>query len=265
MRSDMGRVVIERPRTGSSNRSLKARRVGRIYLGEDGYDYDGPGRVPNSNRMHAICPKIGDKGFTDLLGPIKGYLQSSIGRKWDDVYSEIARNLGAFSWPLQHIVRDHIDVETNTYLGVDGKVYAENKYGNTCVSDGFGYRYVEFYVHPITRVLCVSRRKKSPPAKPDRSETDRVKIDAVRWYVFIKGLWFIGTYRKSEFLGIIKQTRFRTTYGGVEWPDYQTGYGRNAGAYIFTVIKQANKKEIKRLRELQNNARKDLVHRRGNL
>jgi hypothetical protein len=40
-------------------------------------------------------------------------------------------------------------------------------------------------------------------------------------------------------------------YGGVEWPDYQKTYGDDAGAYIVTVIKQASKKELKRLKELQ--------------
>lgn len=251
MRNDMGRVVIERPRRGSSNPSLKARRVGKIYRDEEGYDYDGPGRVPNSNRMHAIYPRIGDKDFTDVLGPIEGYLRASIGRKWDDIYSEISHHLGSGAWPVQHIVRDHISVETNTYLGVDGKIYAENKYGNICVNESAGYR-SDFYVHPITRKLCAAKRVTSIWRRPPSQwETDRVKINADRWYVLIKGLWFIGTYRKSGFLGVVKVGRRQNEYGGVDWPNYYIEYGDNCGTYLFSVIKQASTKEIKHLRKLR--------------
>ncbi len=259
MRSDMGRVVIERPRTGSSSRSLKVKRVGRIYQDEDGYEYDGPVRVPSSGQgMKRIHGKLDEKSFTDLLGPIHGYLLNSVGRKWDDVYSEIARNLGAFSWPLQHIMQQHIDVETKTHIDPDGRIYAQNKRGVTEVgvtSYLFGHR-SEFYVHPVTRTLCVPELVKD--TKP-RVILSKVKIDDTRWFVFIRGNWYIGTYRKSEFLGVVKDSgwgadgrRYQNKeYGGVDWPNYQVNYGDGTGTYLFSVIKQANKKEIRKLRELQ--------------
>lgn len=254
MRKDMGRVVIERPRSGSSNPSLKARRVGKIVCNDEGYEYDGPLRIPSSgNGMRMYSEKIGDKSFSDVLGPINGYLINSCGRKWDDVFSELSRGLGAFSWPLQHIMRFHIDVEVNTYLGVDGKIYAENKYGHQCVSDAtYSYRRGEFFVHPISRVLCVAPRAKRVIEK---QEPPRRYAYGSRWFVLIKGIWFIGTYRHSGFHPVERTGRHgREYWAEVNWPDFTIRYGKDGevGTYLFSCIKQASKKELKDLRRLVN-------------
>src|SRR6266581_4056869 len=123
MRSDLGKCVTERPRHNSGAASAKAVWYGRIHEDDEGQlDYDGLTRLPASRRQEGYHKKIGDKSFTDVLGPIEGYLRASVGRPWDDVYSELSRNLGSGSWPVRHVLAQHVQVATDTYRGADGKV-----------------------------------------------------------------------------------------------------------------------------------------------
>lgn len=123
MRPDMGKCVIERLRRGSRTAlSAKARHYGKIIRHEDGLEYEGLTRLPVSSKQEGYLKKLGDKDFTDLLGPLHNYLRQSCGRPWDDVYSEIARTMGrCWSWGVRHILSAHLDVAVHTYRGTDGK------------------------------------------------------------------------------------------------------------------------------------------------
>jgi hypothetical protein len=258
MRSDMAKCVTERPRRGSSNPSAKARWYGKIVDTEDGLDYDGLTRLPVSRKQEGYHKKIGDKDFTDVLGPIQGYLLNSCGRPWDDVFSELSRNLGQGTWPVRHILTQHVDVKINTYRGIDGNVWYFDKYGPGPVSGSPNYP--EFYVEPETRALRACTKlvkfpryllyrnvKVEPPVV--RRQGDRFP-DGDRWFVSIRGVWYIGTYREVPFYGV-EQTgeRWRRyTYPDPEWPNVSGG--RRSGTQVFTKIKQANKKELRKLREI---------------
>lgn len=237
MRYDFGRCVIERPRTGSKYAtSLKLRRTGKFNhtssepddLPGDDYDYDGLTRIPNSpRRMQAIDHKLHEKQFTDVLGPIRGYLHKSIGRLWDDVYSEVMYVLGRKGHAISHVLYEHLlrDVDTNTYLGENGKVY----------SHGLVYYRTDYYVHPGIGILCREpQRSRKYPRKPQRQDIDRVQIpDTERWFVLIDGQWYIGTYAERT---------LKVDYAPA-WPDVVES--------IFHKLKQASKRELRRLRELQ--------------
>lgn len=259
MRSDMGRVVIERPRRGSSNPSLKARKVGRLHMDDadwQEWEHDGPCRVPNSAKMEGMWDKnIGTKDFTDVLGPVKGYLKKNVGRKWDDVYSELRDVLGSGSYPIRHVLEDHVLrwVDTTAYFE-NGKVYelpSTRHYG-------------EFYVHPVTGVLCEEktgwRWKGAWKRQKSRLETDRVKLDSERWFVPIDGVWYIGRYVEQD--GVPTRERPPRTYGrsreyafgratvteaAVDFPDYYTGNWASMGkTFRFCKIKQASRAELKK-------------------
>lgn len=165
MRYDMGKCVIERPRRGSGNRSAKARWYGRIHQDETGeLDYDGFTRLPVSSKQEGYHNRIGGKHFTDVLGPIEGYLRASVGRHWDDVYSELCKGLGQSSWPVRHVLTQHIDVAVKTYLETDGKIWHQSSRGPEIVDGRNG---TEFYVHPKTKILCWrSARSWKGRAKP---------------------------------------------------------------------------------------------------
>ena len=223
MRSDMGKCVIERPRNGSSNPSAKAKWYGKITQDDEGYDYDGMTKLPVSSKQEGYHKKIGNKSFTDVLGPIEGYLRSSVGRPWDDVYSELCSGLGKFSWPMRHVLLFHVNVAVNTWEGVDGNIWYNDKYGHSKV-DG-GYR-SEFYVHPRSKTLQRFRQTKRYKYRANK-EGESVKLDGNRHMVKIDGLWFIGHYRDRQ-LG---------DFENKEWPH---------GKQIFVTEKSASRKEIKK-------------------
>ena len=147
MRSDMGRVVIERPRYGSSEKSPKIRHFpGRID--EDG-DYDGPIRLPSSpDKIERLVPKIEGKSFTDRLGPLRRYLRKNVGRPWNKVHGEAKAVMRAGGWGVQHVFYTHFldEVDRDVFRRENGRLVS--------LRFGFERKVVGFYVHPKTGLLC---------------------------------------------------------------------------------------------------------------
>ena len=80
MRSDMAKVVTERPRRGHGNPSKKwGRRLGKNE--HDAEDH-GPTRAPIARRHQ---DGWNAKEFSDLLGPLRRYLRKQVGRPWNKV------------------------------------------------------------------------------------------------------------------------------------------------------------------------------------
>ena len=119
MRSDMAKVVTERPRRGHGNPSKKwGRRLGKNE--HDAEDH-GPTRAPIARR-HQYGWNA--KEFSDLLGPLRRYLRKQVGRPWNKVWSEIVRTLDSRSLSGQHIF-DHIrwEVAQHVSLSPDGSLH----------------------------------------------------------------------------------------------------------------------------------------------
>ena len=93
MRHDMARVIVERPRLGAGRA-----RKGRALDADDLPDHEGMRWPHRSNR----------KGLNEHLGPLKRFLNSRVGQRWDKVYAEISAHLRPDSTVQQH-VRDHLD------------------------------------------------------------------------------------------------------------------------------------------------------------
>ena len=83
MRSDMAKVLVERPRGGY-------RCAGKGYLKD-------LQRTPIEEMRSREGIKARARGnrkwFNDHLGPLRRFLLSNVGRPWDVVYSEICRGL----------------------------------------------------------------------------------------------------------------------------------------------------------------------------
>ncbi len=228
MKEFFGKQVIERPRSGSSAPGYKIRQYGKIVLTEDGPEYFGPTKI----KMHmGSTPRRtwdDDKNFTDVLGPIKGYLRSSCGRPWDDVFSEISKMLGSAGYALGHIITDHINVATNTWMGASGQIYYEYNGTNTVG----GYR-GDFYVHPWTGILCeapqFNPRVIHPRVKP--AQTSEAFHRDGHDYRLIKGVWYdvevtmlnpldIVGYRVTHVNGeyLYYDKRFTVTFQAINGP-----------------------------------------------
>lgn len=199
MRPDMGKCVIERPRRGSRTAlSAKARHYGKIVEYDDGPDYEGLIRLPVSRKQEGYNKTLGDKDFTDVLGPLHRYLRSSCGRLWNDVYSEIKQRLGNAGWSVQHIVSAHLDVAIRTYREVDGTVWFSDKHGVPQV----GGLYYDFYVEPETGILregAPYRKWRSLPRESARTKPlEVVPLEAGKEYRKIRGIWYLHEFSEVE-------------------------------------------------------------------
>src|SRR6266571_7627799 len=243
-----GKQVIERPRRGSRTAlSAKARSYGRIVDYGDGPEYEGFTRLPVSRKQEGYNKKLGDKDFSDVLGPLHNYLRSSCGRPWDDVYSEIAYHIGRFTRRegLRHIIDAHVDVAVNTYRGVDGNVWICDKHGVHKVG-GF---YYDFYVEPETGILreAANYRKWRSIAREKEAakQLEVVPIAEGREYRKIDGIWFYQEFAMVEETELVRQRFYRGR-------DVAPGIGSVIGSRtektkVVTLKRQAGKKDLKAL------------------
>lgn len=111
MRSDMFKVIVERPRWGAGRaRSVKLKRS----------------RDPNCKfiglKKHVKCQGSGIKLLNENLQPLVRFLRSKRGCRWDDVFSEICAQLDTGSTVKMH-VRLHLDdiVATRVSIGRRGE------------------------------------------------------------------------------------------------------------------------------------------------
>lgn len=121
MRSDMGKVVITRPRTHShwgykdvrNCRNMIATMLKNLKFAhandddmEEAVETIETGGIESMRSVYVR--NHGDtKDFTDLLGPIIGYLHSKVGTHWDEVWSDVCQNLRG-SHAVEH-VREHVE------------------------------------------------------------------------------------------------------------------------------------------------------------
>jgi hypothetical protein len=143
MRPDMAKVIVERPRIGSSMRGeSKGYRRSLQRLGREEIPYR-----EGMKRRHLGHPKY----LNEHLGPLRRYLDSQVGRPWNKVFSEICAHINRSSAVQDH-VRDHVaDYVATHVIEVDGvPCYGEGRtYGLPLGQIGW----VQWYVCPRTGIL----------------------------------------------------------------------------------------------------------------
>jgi hypothetical protein len=195
MRADMHKVVVERERHGSTRRNRKwGQRLAFVPEGE----YDEQPKFVSSarGRQYSNDPKL----FSDVLGPLEGFLRSNLGRPWDKVFSELRKGLDVRKVTGLHIF-EHLErmVETDCWIGPDRKVY----------SRGRNWRTGGFYVHPRTGLLCFRQRPSARERKKQqllRQEIDEIRFDCGRSFKLIEGQWYLVVYEIIE-IGRYEQVR----------------------------------------------------------
>lgn len=138
MRADFGKVVIERPRIGhgNQNRPTRYRLSPKEIASVEQYDEEDWGlgtRRPMSMFSDRLAPYYGKscgwgKQFSDLLGPLRKLLHSSIGRSVNTVRSELTAVLGNKSEPQRHVLTVHFE----DYFHPD-----KFRYGGSPLREGF--------------------------------------------------------------------------------------------------------------------------------
>jgi hypothetical protein len=191
MRSDMHKVIVERPRVGRS-RARKNKTKLRLNPNQavdagDAFD-GGPNRVLVPYR---------DKHFNEHLSPLKRFLYTQVNRPWTKVYAEIVKGIDRRSVVGAHVL-EHVGdfVQLQTILGEDGTIYTTGFRGGAHDLPVWG-----LYVHPITGILRRAKTDRAPWRKrqtdPDR-EPDLVVIDNRTTYRKLDGLWFFVERRFDE-------------------------------------------------------------------
>ena len=195
MRSDMHKVIVERPRRQGStwkNRktALRLSASQRAQAITDAEDYDS-GHSRASSARH-------EKELNENLAPLKRYLIRQVGRPWDKVYSEICRTIDTRSAIGLHVLQ-HVDgfIAVDTFMQ-DGKVY-ERAWRSVMEVSGL-------YVHPVTGIIRLPKRR---PSRPKRPELYLLAMSEMFEYEKIDGLWFQMAYRPCHPQELAENPRMR--------------------------------------------------------
>ena len=187
MRSDMAKVIVERPRYGSRDRGVTrkgyTKRLSRALTSDGG----GPARE-GMKEQHCATKRLNEH-----LGPLRRYLDKQVGRPWDKVFSDICQHIDR-SNPVQDHVRDHVEryVTTNVVV-INGELCHGGagrypRYGTPLLeANGFA-RWHSWYVCPKTGLLRkLPFKRRVPKQKPVPPQIVRVNDRMQCWLV--RGKW----------------------------------------------------------------------------
>jgi hypothetical protein len=166
MRSDMAKVIVERPRTGGDV-SFPRSRPDCDWLDMDEWQSRQSIRRPWSHDR---------KCLNENLAPLRRYLQSQVGRPWSKVYCEICQHMNRNS-----AVQLHIWQHLMQYVCVD-KNYEGYDRGTRDRAD--------FIVHPRTGLLCVNRHRQRWRGQKPPVNANRVMGEGDVQYHRINGVWY---------------------------------------------------------------------------
>lgn len=112
------------------------------------------------------------------------WMEKQVGRVWEDVYSEICRDI---PWYQRDVFL--CQIEHNTIM-IDGEIY-ETRYRLTKLR---AWSRKSLYVHPETRIICrLESTKYERPVDPNKKTIDG------KTYERFDNTWFEVEYQKSEY------------------------------------------------------------------
>ena len=129
MRSDMHKVIVERPRYGG-----RTARKGRVPRNADS--------LPSREGMRKPYGYWG-KELNDHLRPLRRFLRKQVGRPWNNVYSEICAILRA-----GHPLREHLRRHVFEIVSFNPKMPSHKHYAG------------ELFVDPRTGILRLTKSPK---------------------------------------------------------------------------------------------------------
>jgi hypothetical protein len=144
--------------------------------------------------------KRGMKNLGENLNPLKRWLRKQVGRRWDDVYSEIVTTLRGGYTSLEHI-KTHIfdNVKRGKIQMRDGWPYACMKYTSLYEDPWYALTKEDLYVD-LYGFLRTPPLKKLSPAEKRRNENKKrhniIMLDAVTAASKIGGVWFAADLKE---------------------------------------------------------------------
>lgn len=241
MRKDMFKVIVERPRSNSrwadsmSRRARERHELANILKNDwsddevensKGLSHELNTHEPMKNRYDS------SKSLNENLAPLFRFLEKSVGRPWDEVYSEVREHLRMDSAVQLHVVQ-HLNwtVTEATYMGEDGHVYATDRSWSrnyNALDLPAPYSMHSYYVHPETKLLCRQPRlsNKARLAK----EVKVLPYEKYRQFRLIGGKWMVvelapvevGNPKQAANGRVIKydyKTQRNFSYPNYDFPD----------------------------------------------
>jgi len=187
MRSDMAKVIVERPRYGSRRygaRLTSCKKGYRKYL-----------KSMPVEEMPTCEPMLGrwkgrSKDLNEHLGPMRRFLRSNIGRPWNKVHQELCEHV-SFDNAVQAHVLFHIYEYVHLHVEVKDKatVYSKTPNGRWSTHK---LKEDTMYVCPNSGILkVVQANRRHPPA-------DRIRKNAEVQYLKRENVWWEVHVRSTE-------------------------------------------------------------------
>ncbi len=248
MRSDMSKVITERPRHGLRLKQPKGYK--KEFAQTDWED------MPNREKIRLKWRKNWNDGkeFSERLGPLTRWLFSKVGQNYNDVHSELCEHLSRDS-VIQDHVRDHAEQMVEKGVEIINGVPCYGEKQRFAMLRGIPIT-DHFYVHPDTNRLEYAPAKKTKREKKQKF----VKVDDTHQMHKIKGIWYmieVKPYDPKDFT-VRKEITYgnKTFYRDVFVPYYDGLMNRMVtqayqakefygGYFMATGKRQLNSKEIK--------------------
>lgn len=227
MRTDMHKVIVERPRHGSHDKA-------------DNKGYKTQLERENPLKEGMKKRSGGTKELNEHLAPLVRYLRTNCGRPWDKIYSEIRQNLKLNSACQYHVYQHLFDYVKLHCYKENGQIYGPD---GTPVGKSFFF-FNEFAVVGgiLTDISNLKKRKWTKPAK-------RLWKDENSFYHQINGVWYL--------IGVEKLVKRFTKLGfPIREMDILTGSSLKtfSSTHIAKTKKQLGKRELKEFRKLFPNS-----------
>lgn len=255
MRPDFEKVITERPRYGSHFLpNINDRRRDRV-AGNINNDIDSVDAMPVRSAMRRRGDRDALKQFSDLISPLYQYFEKQVGRNWNDVYSEVRKNIRFDSTTQRHIL-EHVNsivTNSNQIEWVNGVLCwkAPTAFGAKEISS---FRDI-LYVDPRDNILKRQKAKIIKYAKPEKTF---IEIEKDVYYAKRDGSW------KIIWLDDAEKNTIRWESVGVKYAKYPYDYflgRRMAGAPDYTnfytklgkfccKIRDVSKRDLKVIREI---------------
>lgn len=186
MRKDMGKIITERPRRGSGLPNAKYGKSVR-WDGADG-NYDSEPKRQSSGAIRQYGWEA--RSFTDVLGPIKGWLYKQVNRPWNKIFSELNETLDRRKLTHNHVF-DHIWgwVEKEVYFDDKDKQWHSTVYG--AVVKGL-------FIHPRTGIL----KKQIPKEDKEKKPVTDVRFNETQWFIKHGDVWFLCTFEILDAMAV---------------------------------------------------------------
>jgi hypothetical protein len=178
MRSDMSKVIVERPRRGGGHD--RKRRPAR--------EFDDMPSKQSMKRGHFDL-----KDLNENLAPLKRYLHKNVGRPWDKVFSEICENIRMDNAVQKH-VRSHVYHYVHRNVIVEGKeIFTRGILGVCELWNG------DLYVCPKSGLLKEYRRRSKARARRISPLDKSLKgISSEKSRTVVEGNEVFKVYRNSD-------------------------------------------------------------------